>query len=307
MEFGKVQYIENIDLSLPADDPVTSHLWQRISRTAEGSLRIFIGGTEWGRASWVGSVYPARTKPKAFLAAYARQFNTVELNALFYGLQPPSVIQRWASAVGEGFRFCPKFSETISHKLQLAGAGKDTGEFIGRVGDLGDKLGPSFLQLPERFGPDKARVLEDYLRTIPADFRMAVELRHEGWFNEAGAALGATWQLFRELGVGTVITDVAGRRDVLHMRLTAPFAFIRFVTNGLHPSDYVRADAWVQRIRSWAEKGLREVYLFVHSPEELTSPEMMAYLIGRLNETCGTGLHMPQLAGGGQAGDLTLF
>jgi hypothetical protein len=94
---------------------------------------------------------------------------------------------------------------------------------------------------------------------------------------------------------------------VLHMRLTAPVAFIRFVTNGLHPTDHQRADAWVERIGSWVAKGLREVYLFVHSPGELTSPDVMAYLIGRLNVTCGTSLRVPDLVNGGQAGNLSLF
>jgi uncharacterized protein YecE (DUF72 family) len=310
VEFGKVQYIDNIDFSLPPDDPETSALWQRMADRVEASkglLRVYVGGTEWGRAGWVGNVYPIGTKSGDFLKMYARQFDTVELNTLFYGLQSPAVIQRWAAAVGEGFRFCPKFPEVISHKSQLAGAGKDTDEFIERVGYLEGRLGPSFLQLSERFGPERAGVLQDYVRRLPPDFRVAVELRHEGWFGAAGAALRETWEQFRQLGVGTVITDVAGRRDVLHMRLTAPFAFIRFVTNGLHPTDYVRADAWVRRIKSWAAKGLREVYLFVHSPGELTSPDMMGYIIGQLNEQCGTKIRMPQLVNGGQAGNLSLF
>jgi uncharacterized protein YecE (DUF72 family) len=323
VEFGKVQYIDNIDFSLPPDDPETSVLWQRMEDRAESlqePLRAYIGGTEWGRAGWVGKVYPTGTKSGDFLKMYARQLDTVELNTLFYGLQPPAVVRRWAAAVGEDFRFCPKFPEVISHKQQLAGPIRDTEEFIERVGHLGARLGPSFLQLPERFGPDRVGVLQDYVRRLPEGFRMCVELRHPAWFEGGdgrhglhgggsgdGAASKETWQLFRELGVGMVITDVAGRRDVLHMRLTAPFAFIRFVTNGLHSLDYVRADAWVARIKSWAAKGLREVYLFVHSPGEETSPVMMGYIIGKLNAQCGTRIRMPQLVNGGQAGNLSLF
>ena len=305
MEFGKVSYIDDIDFSLPPDDPETSAVL--LNDRPKTPLRVFIGGTEWGRSSWVGTVYPSGTKSGDFLKMYARQFDTVELNTLFYGLQPPKVIQRWADAVGSGFRFCPKFPEVISHQLQLSGAGKDTDEFVNRVGNLGAKLGPSFLQLSERFGPERGVVLRDYVRRLPRGFRVAVELRHEGWFGSSAAPLRELWQLFRELGVGTVITDVAGRRDVLHMRLTAHFVFIRFVTNGLHPKDYIRADAWVERIAGWAASGLREVYLFVHSPGELTSPDMMGYLIAKFNERCGTELRVPQLVNGGQPGNLSLF
>ena len=35
----------------------------------------------------------------------------------------------------------------------------------------------------------------------------------------------------RELKIGTIITDAAARMDVLHMQLTIPKAFIRFVGN----------------------------------------------------------------------------
>jgi uncharacterized protein YecE (DUF72 family) len=309
MEFGKVQYIDNIDLTLPADDPVTGRLWQGLAKDASRPLRVHVGGTEWGRSSWLGRVYPRGTKQKDFLTFYARQFRTVELNTLYYGLQPPATIQRWASMTGEDFRFCPKFLETISHKQQLVNAATDTAAFVETVSHFGPRLGPAFLQLSEGFGPDRAMVLQNYLRGLPRDLRACVELRHPGWFGTAGraAVVADTYDLFRELGVGTVMTDVAGRRDVLHMRLTTPVAFIRFVSNGLHPLDYKRVDAWAERIAGWAARGLEEVYFFVHSPEEQTSPEMMAYVIGRFNERLGAGLRPPNLANGGQAETISLF
>jgi uncharacterized protein YecE (DUF72 family) len=308
MEFGKVKYIDNIDFTLPPDDPVTDRLWEQAAQAVKQPLRVQVGGTEWGRAGWVGRVYPRGTKPKDFLTVYAKQFTTVELNTLFYGLQPPAVMQRWSSMVGEDFRFCPKFPETISHKQQLVNAAGDTASFIEAVRLFGPKLGPSFLQLSEGFGPDRAGVLQNYLRGLPRDFRACVELRHPDWFGrDISPVVGQTLELFRERGVGMVITDVAGRRDVLHMRLTAPVAFIRFVTNGLHPLDHKRADTWAERLAAWAAKGLQEVYFFVHSPEERTSPEMMAYVIGRFNERLGAGLRPPNLANGGQAETLSLF
>ena len=305
MEFGKVQYIDNVDFTLPPDDPVTFRMWEQRAGVPKQRLRVRVGGTEWGRAGWLGRVYPKGTKSKDFLAFYAKQFSTVEGNTLYYGLQQPATIQRWASMTGDDFRFCPKFLESISHKQQLVNAAADTAAFIESVRHFGSRLGPSFLQLSETFGPDRAMVLQNYVRVLPRDFRVAVELRHPGWFGPSAPA--APFDLFRELGIGTVITDVAGRRDVLHMRLTSPVAFIRFVTNGLHRLDYLRADAWAERLAAWAAKGLEEVYFFVHSPEEQTSPEMMAYLIGRFNERLGAGLTAPNLANGGQAETLSLF
>jgi len=308
MDFGKVQHIDNIDFVLPADDPVTDRLWESLDPVGRQLLRVYVGGTEWGRASWLGRVYPRGTKQRDFLTQYARQFSTVEGNTLFYGLQPPATIQRWSSMTPDGFRFCPKFLESISHKQQLLNAGSDTTSFIESVRQFGAKLGPSFLQLSENFGPDRAAALQQYVRGLPRDFLACVELRHPGWFGSSVSPIvGETMELFRELGVGTVITDVAGRRDVLHMRLTAPVAFVRFVSNGLHPLDYTRVDAWAERLAVWVANGLREVFFFVHSPEEQTSPEMMAYVIDRFNDKLGAGLHVPNLANGGQAETLSLF
>jgi uncharacterized protein YecE (DUF72 family) len=310
MEFGKVQSPGNIDFILPPDDPVTEQLWQRLPSLPRQALQVYVGGTEWGRTSWLGRAYPQGTKPKDFLHWYSRQFNTIELNTLFYGLPSPATIGRWADAVGPGFRFCPKFPEAISHTLQLSNASRETSEFVDILQHLEGKTGPAFLLLPDRFGPDQAGLLRHYIRQLPPGLAVCVELRGEQWFTAVSREMPSvreTWQEMMEQGVGTVITDVAGRRDVLHMRLTSPVAFIRFVTNSLHPTDYQRADAWVERLAQWAALGLREVYIFVHSPGELTSPEMMRYLITRFNERGLASLPVPNLVNGGQPGNLSLF
>ncbi len=48
----------------------------------------------------------------------------------------------------------------------------------------------------------------------------------------------ALYNNLRNLGMGLIITDTAGRRDVVHMHLPVPRALIRFVGNSLHPTDY---------------------------------------------------------------------
>ena len=306
MEFGRIPHIEKIDFSLPVDAVMTEQVLGQSIRGSLAPLRCYVGGTGWGQPNWIGKVYPRGTKPKDFLLQYARQFNSIELNALWYNLQPKPVIEKWASLVGPSFRFCPKISNTISHELQLVNTDRDTELFIDHMQCFGGTLGPSFLQLAESFGPTRAVILEDYLRRLPRNFRLAVELRHEGWFGTA--AVRATWELFRELGIGAVITDTPGRRDVLHMRLTAPFAFIRFVANRLHPTDFQRIGEWADRLSAWVEKGLREVYFFVHDHEEMYVPELCRYAAQRFNEKFGAGLEpLHLLSEEPPAGNLTLF
>ncbi len=159
---------------------------------------------------------------------------------------------------------------------------------------FGKKLGPCFLQLSDRFAPNRAEVLQKYLQALPRDFKTCVELRHPDWFVES-TVVKETFALFAELGIGTVITDTSGRRDCLHMKLTSPVAFIRYVGNNLHATDYTRIDSWVKRIKTWKEKNIQEVYFFIHNHEELNSPVIAKYAIDEFNKKLGTDLDSPNL------------
>jgi uncharacterized protein YecE (DUF72 family) len=94
-------------------------------------------------------------------------------------------------------------------------------------------------------------------------------------------------------GKTNIIVDTAGRRDMLHMRLTSSTAFVRYV-GANHSSDYPRLDEWLQRIKTWKAQGLQELYFFVHQNIELESPLLSAYFIQKLNEEFGTALKVPQ-------------
>lgn len=306
MEFGKVSDPSKVDFRMPPDAPMTEELLRGSGVATGEGLSFHVGGTQWGLKDWVGGLYPRRAKEKDFLTFYTRQLNTIELNTLFYHLQSIAVIEKWASMAEKGFRFCPKFPSSISHDQPLENAEKDTEQFIDHVRHFGVHLGPSFLQLSDRFGPDRAHLIERYVRRMPVDFPFCLELRHEEWFQGGGIARDC-WQLLRTLGIGTVITDTSGRRDCLHMKLTAPRAFIRFVGNDLHSTDFERIDAWAERLSSWIGLGLREVYFFIHSHNEAYAPTLAQYAIGRFNAMCGAGLRVPNLVNGGEPENLSLF
>ena len=67
----------------------------------------------------------------------------------------------------------------------------------------------------------------EYLGQWPREFEAAVEFRHPGWF-EGGPEAERVWATMGELGIGSVISDTALRRDAVHMRMTAPFLLLRF-------------------------------------------------------------------------------
>ncbi|MEP7258060.1 MAG: DUF72 domain-containing protein, partial [Flavitalea sp.] len=231
---------------------------------------------------------------KDFLSFYTKNFNSIELNALFYNLQPKKVIESWALTASSDFRFCPKFSNVISHLHQLRNAEADTDKFMDHMQSFGNKLGYSFLQLSDKFGINRAGIIQEYLEKLPKDFNTCLELRHPDWFT-SNKVVDETFDLLRESKIGTVITDTSGRRDCLHMKLTAPVAFIRYVGNNLHPTDFPRIDSWVDRIHEWIEKGLREIYFFIHNHEERNTPVIAQYAIEQFNKKCRLSLKVPRL------------
>jgi len=142
-------------------------------------------------------------------------------------------------------------------------------------------------------GPKALDTLNEFILTLPKDLEFFVELRHKDWFTHP-EAFSQVFGMLEKTKTGSIITDASGRRDCVHMRLTTPEAFIRFVGNGLHPTDYSRVDDWVQRIKKWMNQGVYKIYFFMHQHEEIHSPELAKYVIQELNKHCGTSIPEPQ-------------
>ena len=185
----------------------------------------------------------------------------------------------------------------ITHQGSLLDKQSLLKEFFKSIEHFGKHLGPIFIQLSDHFAPARKNELLDFLSTLPKKFKFFLELRHEDWFNK-----DTFFQDFIKsvagLGIGMVITDVAGRRDCSHMYLTQPSVFVRYVGNGLHSSDFKRIDAWVERTKYWLDNGLKEFYFLVHTHDEITAPEISIDFIEKLNAVTGLQLAKPKLIEG---------
>ena len=293
MEFGKIDggHLTALDFYLPPDRDETRELLSR-QQQENSKTSVYVGCAKWGRKDWIGTIYPEGTKESIFLDHYARHFNSIELNATFYRIPSFAQTSSWRKKVGKDFLFCPKVSQVISHIKRL----KDSQELVDRfykgIAGFGENLGPVFLMPHPAIGPKNFDTLRAFLEALPRHVNTFVELRHKDWF-ENKEVFSEVFALFQQLGIGSVITDAAGRRDCVHMRLTRPEAFIRFVGNGLHPTDYTRVDEWVQRIKMWMESGVRKIYFFMLQQEEIHSPALARYVIQQLNKHCNTALPEP--------------
>src|SRR5436190_9123779 len=121
MDFGRVPDVNKVDFTMPDDHPLTKQLFKELKKK-KAKPEIYIGCAKWGRKDWVGKLYPPKTKEADFLAHYVQHFNCIELNAMFYRLFPKSTVEKWASLAGNDFRFCPKFTNVITHIRWLKNA-----------------------------------------------------------------------------------------------------------------------------------------------------------------------------------------
>ena len=183
-------------------------------------LRIGTSGWHYpsGQWTWNGIFYPpSRGRAKGFdeLAFYAEHFNTVEVNATFYGQPRPEICRRWADRTPGDFEFSLKlyqkfthprmFGERVARRLpdDLQGDGDaieelarpngaDLDEFRRGIEPLAEsgKLGALLAQFPPSFTntPESAGYLDGLLRAF-SGYGLAVELRHRSWSDALGDTL----------------------------------------------------------------------------------------------------------------------
>ncbi len=287
MKYGHVtsEEIGNVNFALPADHPKS---YTQAGHAPSDQFKVYVGCGKWGIKQWIGRLYPEGTKQKDFLHAYLEKFNSIELNGTFYRLHRDSVAKWAEAAAGKSFKFSPKWSRRITHLQRLKEVGDNTRYFIETVAALGDNLGATFLTLPPNFAAKYQDRVNAFLELIPDRYPVHLELRHEEWFEEP--VFSQMMAAFTKKGIGAVITDVALRRDALHMCLTCPTGFVRFNGYGLHDSDFTRLDDWLDRLEEWRKAGVEEVYFYMHQENEEHTIVLCDYFIKALNQRMQLGI-----------------
>ncbi len=286
MKFGSVENPQDIDFTLPLDHPKTKDV---LNKVKDDSIpEIFVGCAKWNRADLKG-FYPRGTKDE--LEYYSRQFNSIELNATFYRIFPAEQFAKWYDKTPSNFKFFPKLNQEISHWKRLNETKAVVEEYLYNASNLKEKLGTIFLQMHNNFAPKDFNRIVNFIETWPKEVALAVEFRHTNWYNDATVA-NELFNLLETNNVSNVIVDTAGRRDLMHMRLTNSTAFVRYV-GANHATDYARLDDWVERLKLWQEQGIKEIDFFIHQNIEKESPLLSAYFIEKLNTSLGYNLKIP--------------
>ena len=224
-------------------------------------MRLFAGTSGYSYKEWKGTFYPEDLPAKRMLAYYSTRLPAVEINNTFYRLPRESVLEGWAAATEERFRFAIKASRRITHHGRLRGVEELLQYLLDTVQVLGDKLGPLLFQLPPYLKRDD-EALGAFLELLPPRCRAAFEFRHDSWLDDEVYAL-----LSGHGGAALVASDRSDKADP-PLVATADWGYLR-----LRRTDYAAADLtrWAERVRG---QPWREVFVFFKHEETAGGPDL---------------------------------
>ena len=195
---------------------------------------ILLGTSSFTASGWEGSFYPKGMRSTDYLAFYATQFATVEVDSTFYGCPAPTTVSNWKARTPEDFIFSVKVPQVITHEKALVDCDPEFEEFVKTMDILGPKLGPMVFQFPSfdrwKFPKQDSflAVLVPFFKKLPANHKFVVEIRNKKWLDAKFA------DVLREHNVALALTDTSFVPRPWEMKekfdlITADFAFVRWL------------------------------------------------------------------------------
>ena len=222
------------------------------------SRKLLAGASGYSFKEWKGTFYPEKMKPEEMLAFYSERLPTVEINNTFYRMPAAAMLENWARATPEGFRFAIKASRRITHFARLkAESAADSVDYLYRaLAALGEKRGPVLFQLPPQMKKDLPR-LAAFLQLLPQNHRAAFEFRNPSWFDDE------VYGALRTAGAALCLSE---REDNAPppMVETAPWGYVRLRLESYSDEDLQQ---WGRKLAqcAWSES-------FVYFMHEPTAP-----------------------------------
>jgi uncharacterized protein YecE (DUF72 family) len=249
-------------------------------------MRLHVGTMGWSYDFWKGNFYPELLAPKQFLAYYAKQFGTVEVDSTFYRIPLRQSVTDWKTQTPEGFLFSLKFPRVITHVKMLENCQEETRVFLERVELLKEKLGTLLLQFPYAFGIKHVPLLRGFLPTLPKTHRYVVEVRNRKLLNDD------FYSILRDNNVVLAWVDTPFMPQI--SEVTSDFIYVRWegdrrrVIGTLGKIEVDRKEqikAWAEKLKPFLEEET-EIFGYFSKYYSGYSPSDAAELLGII----GTGI-----------------
>jgi uncharacterized protein YecE (DUF72 family) len=228
--------------------------------------RVLIGTSGWHYESWRGPFFPEGLPIKNQLQYYTSQFETTELNGVFYRTPTPKTVGNWREQTGKTFVFAWKASKYITHWKSLSDRSSSSLQLMEqRLSLLGDKIGPILFQLPPQFELNADR-LASFFKLLSRKRRYVFEFRHPSWYQP---------HILRMLTEENISLCLSDHHDApAPWKRTADFVYVRgHGPDGRYRGHY-RPDTlkeWAHRITSWKRQGY-DVYVYFDNDQKSAAP-----------------------------------
>jgi uncharacterized protein YecE (DUF72 family) len=237
---------------------------QRMDRS--NMARVLIGTSGWHYASWRGPFFPEGVTLKQQLSYYAGQFDTTELNGVFYRTPTPEAVKGWREQTGGDFVFAWKASKFITHWKRLSDRSVNSLELLeDRISRLGGKAGPILFQLPPQFEADADR-LAGFFKLLSRKRRYSFEFRHPSWYQP---------RILRMLADENISLCLSDHHDApAPWKRTADFVYVRgHGPSGRYHGHYTKPTLaqWARRIKSWKRQGC-DVFVYFDNDQKSAAP-----------------------------------
>ena len=213
---------------------------------------IYLGTSGFSYNDWVGPFYPSGMPKREWLFHYAYEFDACEINATYYALPKPAILESMARKTGRGFLFTVKANQQMTHeRVNNEEVFRVFREMLTPLIEWG-KLGCVLAQFPNSFRFNTRN--RDYVETFRermGNLPIVIEFRNLGWLRED--VLG--W--LRQCELGFCCVDEPPLPNLLPpiAEATSKIAYVR-----LHGRN---KEKW------WQHEHAYERYDYSYSPDEL--------------------------------------
>lgn len=249
-------------------------------------VNIFMGHHGWNDKTFIGKVYPPKTKKMDFLKQYALKFNSVLATSTRFALPSENEIREWNNVTPINFKFSVLAPQYLSHAKDFTDDAvlSDLDSTLNRLSSLNGKLAFLYFNFPSAVGPKRADAAIEFLGKIPNEFPLAVSFR-----NQKLAKNKSLYNSLAELNISSVLVDNKSHHQT-NLTLTNNNLLVHFHGLESYNENKRAIEEWANKCSICAESGIENIYFFAtqQAPNKSQFPELLNEFKTALIDKLGT-------------------